>query len=484
MPESIHTTLLPNFQSCLGSTTSLHHVDSAVEGEGFTFEALHFSWYNRHCTKANDAPNDIPPLMMRRKYALRTNYLQLVPYTSKEIQDHTDIYQRLKTINEMFATYLPTKYLVLRQHAELLPENNASAACPFLGLVVNINVSTKAHRDAKDKPFCLVIPLDIYQLFDPEFVTNCTSDKIWTEQNSGDQLMKKLQASGKDANTDKLAVHFPDIRQKAAHMVEAEDDEEEGDLDRPDVDSEDEPLHKRARNSMEEELEDEDEDALMQIFRHLTGNSQQVTPSPSLTQKLDNPCYKQMVLSLRTNIQITASPAESVQLVNNKRKRNSSSFPSLTPFRDSKAVITSFSPTSSRLAKAGHSQMCVILSTVKGFPGTDERDELVWNAIIKVSSSSLLFKTTIVDLENARDEQKKGRIINYVWAAAAQLRGEVKQKARILILSEYALKNKLPEEAPRHASQLAKYLHLLSGDCTTTNIAGSGKQYPGSCVHP
>ncbi|EGN91542.1 hypothetical protein SERLA73DRAFT_157524, partial [Serpula lacrymans var. lacrymans S7.3] len=77
---------------------------------------------------------------------------------------------------------------------------------------------------------------------------------------------------------------------------------------------------------------------------------------------------------------------------------------------------------------------------------TDERDELVWNAIIKVASSSSLFKTTIVDLENARNNQKKGRIIDYVWAAAAQFRGEVKQKARILIFSESALKDKLPEE--------------------------------------
>ncbi|EGO04885.1 hypothetical protein SERLA73DRAFT_68546 [Serpula lacrymans var. lacrymans S7.3] len=207
------------------------------------------------------------------------------------------------------------------------------------------------------------------------------------------QLMKKLQASGKDANADRLAY----ICQKAAHMVEAKDDEEEGDLDRPDIDSEDEALHKRAKNSMEEELEDEDEDALMQTFKRLTG-------------------------------------------------KNNSSSPSLTPSRNSKAVITSFSPTSYRLAKAEHSQMCVILSTVKGFPGTDERDELVWNAIIKVASSSSLFKITIVDLENARNEQKKGRIIDYVWAAAAQLRGEVKQKARILILSEYALKDKLSEE--------------------------------------
>ncbi|EGO04858.1 hypothetical protein SERLA73DRAFT_149206 [Serpula lacrymans var. lacrymans S7.3] len=214
--------------------------DSAVEGEGFTFEALHFSWYNRHCTKGNDAPNDIPPLMMKRKYASRTNYLQLIPYTSKEIQDHADIDQRLKTvfadlfewINEILATYLPAEYLVLRQHAELLPGNNASAVCPFLGLVVNINVSTKAHRDAKDQLFCLVIPL-----------------ASWA------------------------AAEF--------HIVS----------------------------------------------------------------------------SLHTDIQITASPAESVRLVNNKRKRNSNSSPSLTPSRDSKAVITSFSPTSSRLAKAGHSQI-------------------------------------------------------------------------------------------------------------------------------
>ncbi|EGO30706.1 hypothetical protein SERLADRAFT_432316 [Serpula lacrymans var. lacrymans S7.9] len=145
-------------------------------------------------------------------------------------------------------------------------------------------------------------------------------------------------------------------------------------------------------------------------------------------RSLKGPSYNKNKSSADANE--SALRAESVRLVNDKRKRNSNSSPSLTPSRDSKAVITSFSPTSSRLAKAGHSQMCVILSTVKGFPGTDERDE----------------PTTIVDLENARNEQKKSRLIDYVWTAAAQLRGEVKQKARILILSEYALKNKLPEE--------------------------------------
>ncbi|EGO04889.1 hypothetical protein SERLA73DRAFT_68550 [Serpula lacrymans var. lacrymans S7.3] len=124
-------------------------------------------------------------------------------------------------------------------------------------------------------------------------------------------------------------------------------------------------------------------------------------------RSLKGPSYNKNKSSADANE--SALRAESVRLVNDKRKRNSNSSPSLTPSRDSKAVITSFSPTSSRLAKAGHSQMCVILSTVKGFPGTDERDEPV-------------------------------------WTAAAQLRGEVKQKARILILSEYALKNKLPEE--------------------------------------
>ncbi len=38
-----------------------------------------------------------------------------------------------------------------------LPANDYNAAYPFAGLVVNLNVSTRAHRDRNDKEICLVV---------------------------------------------------------------------------------------------------------------------------------------------------------------------------------------------------------------------------------------------------------------------------------------------------------------------------------------
>lgn len=41
--------------------------------------------------------------------------------------------------------------------AEHLPSNNYPSAYPFSGFVININVSTRAHRDRKDASFCIVL---------------------------------------------------------------------------------------------------------------------------------------------------------------------------------------------------------------------------------------------------------------------------------------------------------------------------------------
>jgi hypothetical protein len=40
---------------------------------------------------------------------------------------------------------------------EMLPGKPDSPVAPFLSLVININVATLAHRDAKDKLLCLVL---------------------------------------------------------------------------------------------------------------------------------------------------------------------------------------------------------------------------------------------------------------------------------------------------------------------------------------
>ena len=43
--------------------------------------------------------------------------------------------------------------------AYLLPNHSTSAVHPFLGLVLNFNIASQAHRDAKDDSICVVIPI-------------------------------------------------------------------------------------------------------------------------------------------------------------------------------------------------------------------------------------------------------------------------------------------------------------------------------------
>jgi hypothetical protein len=52
---------------------------------------------------------------------------------------------------------LPQEYNVLIKLVEILPGKPDSPVAPFLSLVININVATLGHRDAKDKLLCLVL---------------------------------------------------------------------------------------------------------------------------------------------------------------------------------------------------------------------------------------------------------------------------------------------------------------------------------------
>ena len=70
---------------------------------------------------------------------------------------------------------LPEEYARLEASATILPDNNTSAVHPFLGLVVNLNVVTTAHRDSKDDTVCLVLVVGDFEggelcLYEPGLV--------------------------------------------------------------------------------------------------------------------------------------------------------------------------------------------------------------------------------------------------------------------------------------------------------------------------
>ncbi|KIJ12218.1 hypothetical protein PAXINDRAFT_83281 [Paxillus involutus ATCC 200175] len=134
------------------------------------FDAIHCSWYNHHATQGDDAPDDVQACFLEKEGCSRTNHAQIVPYISAELRDHEELYQHvIKTFKALFEwvrqeleRHLPEEYEILSQVASILPGNACSPVEPFTSLVININVSTRGHRDVGDREFCLVIPIGTF----------------------------------------------------------------------------------------------------------------------------------------------------------------------------------------------------------------------------------------------------------------------------------------------------------------------------------
>lgn len=58
---------------------------------------------------------------------------------------------------------MPEWYEWLNWCLDILPYFERTAAAPFLGFVVNINVMTMSHRDGKDLEVCVVMPIGNFE---------------------------------------------------------------------------------------------------------------------------------------------------------------------------------------------------------------------------------------------------------------------------------------------------------------------------------
>lgn len=135
MPEALRRNLADRLTACF-DLDPVRNIDSSLTSNGqSTFEALHFSWYNRHCTtvrtlqntlfschnsyatQGHDAPVDVQPAMLKRSGCSRTNYNQFIPYTSKDVTDHSAVYQSVKTILRDVFIWLAEKVRTVRTTA-------------------------------------------------------------------------------------------------------------------------------------------------------------------------------------------------------------------------------------------------------------------------------------------------------------------------------------------------------------------------------
>lgn len=59
--------------------------------------------------------------------------------------------------------YLQEEFEMLMEVASVLPGNALPPVIPFISLMININVHTKAHRDSGNWHLCLVIPIGHFE---------------------------------------------------------------------------------------------------------------------------------------------------------------------------------------------------------------------------------------------------------------------------------------------------------------------------------
>ncbi|KIJ59246.1 hypothetical protein HYDPIDRAFT_33393 [Hydnomerulius pinastri MD-312] len=108
--------------------------------------------------QGHSAPSDIHPCWLQKEDGSSINYSQLIPYLSIEARQHwetllnlQDVFADLfKHIHHELEECLPDEYPMLSVMVDILPGHNVPTVYPFQSLVLNVNVVTKAHKDAKD----------------------------------------------------------------------------------------------------------------------------------------------------------------------------------------------------------------------------------------------------------------------------------------------------------------------------------------------
>ncbi|TFY59839.1 hypothetical protein EVG20_g7638 [Dentipellis fragilis] len=170
LPEYLRNCLASSLKQCVGDA-AFKDVESRGDCQNFSFSEYHFSWYNRHATKGINAPAGISPVNLSVKGARRTNHSQMLPYLSADMEKHDDVFKDLRDmfqdvirhVEAKLKECLPEEYKLMMVDAEFLPGNAQLFVRPFLGWVVNINIVAEAHRDGKDRHYCLVMPLGDFE---------------------------------------------------------------------------------------------------------------------------------------------------------------------------------------------------------------------------------------------------------------------------------------------------------------------------------
>jgi len=116
-----------------------------------------------------------------------------MPYFSEAIKQNPLVYDALSSslsdichhIHSVVAQLTPSEYIQIKAFVDVLPLNHSPTTYPFGGMVLNIQASSTAHKDHRDKIYCVTVPFGDYK--DGELVLH--EPGLVIEANVGDIII-------------------------------------------------------------------------------------------------------------------------------------------------------------------------------------------------------------------------------------------------------------------------------------------------------
>ncbi|KAG0699446.1 hypothetical protein DFH29DRAFT_1001957 [Suillus ampliporus] len=439
LPESIRSNLLSSFLACFDGNEVLHvqklkddfHADDCQDQdtqikhhEGVTlekvaekvlessFHCLHFSIWNRYATKGDQAPTDIHPHYMSREDVSWTNHSQTLPYQSRDILEHQQLYDNIllafgelfEWIDDVIKKCLPTEYEVLVELAQDLPGGEVSPVMPFLSLVVNLNVSTLGHRDRFDKDFCLVLPLGDFKGGALESVNQDEVTMSAAElQSMKTELERLRKAEHMEANKAAEAQRKIEFRKLAAHRLSQEIEEEES--SQPSS-----PKCIRRNLPTEDDVLDEDEEALARKDQSQEGESERLDKSNECVSNTEDDQESRGENGEEGNNNgIIEVSEEGPPTGKHKRSPNGT--------RKEQVTLSILEKSVRDLAIAGHDYLRMYIATQNTFPDSTTKSSFSWKRLEEAVASRK-------ELKQLMEQESK------MWKGVSSMRGTVANKAR------------------------------------------------------
>ncbi|KAG1846829.1 hypothetical protein DFJ58DRAFT_843408 [Suillus subalutaceus] len=454
LPTHIRASLEVNLLAALGNADLLGDMDTRLPG-GRPFQAMHLSWYNRHCTSGLNAPTDVQPWLLEKE-GMRTN--------------HGQVYGELF---EWMENYLQEEFEMLMEVASVLPGNALPPVVPFISLVININVRTKAHRDSGDRHLCLVIPIGHFEggalcLLENGLVLELRNGDIAIFRSSKGKRPPSPTSSAPPASNkgktkaskvitddqyDEFLKFQAQKRRKLNSIiaksielglrknVDAMLDEEESNTEHEITEHNKRKKVSKKAKPMDTDEEVEDDANPDDILPHLDPKKKNTPIASEDSDHSRHPEADSAIDRRSWRALIEVKDESQDEMAVRRRRRGANKGEVRPPTTLASLKKDGCGP----LVDLAHQLLRVKIALENAFPGpsVDVQDAFAWNCIKEAGKESGSPMKVMFD-RISEDDTLKGRALAYVWSGASQLRGELARKARENVI--FMLQHLRPKE--------------------------------------